>query len=77
VDLFIGLGFVALAVLLYALMLNWGLRRGRRRSAAATGAHDLGVQVDEAAWAEIVKQLTKGNSRDKPRRGQPRERGSR
>jgi hypothetical protein len=60
-DLFTGLGFVALAVALYAL--RRGLRRGRRRSDAA-GAHDDGVHVDEAAWTEIVKHLKNGHSPD-------------
>jgi hypothetical protein len=80
VDLFAGLGLVALAIALYALMLSRGLRRGHRCSDAA-GAHDDGVHVDEAAWTEIVKHLEaehleaehleKGHSPDEPGEGSP------
>jgi hypothetical protein len=68
VDLFTGLGFVALAVALYFLLLRRGVRRERRRSDAA-GAHDDGVYVDEAAWTEIVKHLKNGHSPDEPGEG--------
>ncbi|NRQ36406.1 hypothetical protein HII36_31905 [Nonomuraea sp. NN258] len=53
---------ILLIVLVGAGLVVVLLRRRRARSRAAEsrgGAHDDGVEVDEKAWAEIVKQLKK------------------
>ncbi|WP_203872880.1 hypothetical protein [Planobispora takensis] len=58
------------------------LRRRRRARAAASqvadvrppdpaGSHDRGVEVDEEAWAEIVRYLKKEGIRDEPGDGRP------
>ncbi|GIH95738.1 hypothetical protein Psi01_63680 [Planobispora siamensis] len=59
------------------------LRRRRRRAWAAdspaasvkppdpAGSHDRGVEVDEEAWAEIVRHLKKEGIRDEPGDGRP------
>lgn len=60
-EVAIGLALALIGVTI--VVLSWiALRLWRRRRRTHTArAHDSGVQVDEAAWAEIVKQLKKGS----------------
>ncbi|MBO2447437.1 hypothetical protein J4573_10095 [Actinomadura barringtoniae] len=59
-GLITGFGMILLGRRRAARAHQWALRNAILRSPGArTCAHDAGVAVDEAAWAEIVERLIK------------------
>lgn len=60
---------IALVALGYLLIRSFRSRRRSRRLrsiAGMRGTHDMGVPVDEAAFADIVARLRRSSSGDRP-----------
>lgn len=65
-EVAIGVALALISVTITVLLVIVIRLRRRRRGMRTATAHDSGVSVDEAAWAEIVKQLKKGRTWDEP-----------
>jgi hypothetical protein len=65
-EAFIGLAVANISIVTFFLCLIAIRGRRRRRGARTAGSHESQVPVDEAAWAEIVRQLKKQRARDEP-----------